>query len=109
MLRVGSTVTTEAWDIQYKNNGGWTHAWSTAPVQIIPRKLMGIEPREPGFGKIRIQPPPGNLTFADLRLPTIRGTVAASFKNPSPNGEFQLNVTPPGEHEGANRSSFARQ
>lgn len=94
MIRVGSTVTTEAWDIKYKKNSGWTHAWSTAPVQIIPRKLMGIEPLEPGFGKVRIQPRPGNLTHANVRLPTIRGPILAAFKRPTP-ASFELSVTLP--------------
>ena len=80
MIRVGSTVTTEAWDIKYKKNSGWTHAWSSAPAQILPRKLVGIEPLEPGFGKVRIQPRPGNLTHASARLPTIRGFIDAGFK-----------------------------
>lgn len=93
MLEVGSTVTTEAWDIKYKRNSGWTHAWSSAPAQILPRKLMGIEPLEPGFVKIRIQPRPGNLKHATTRLPTIRGTIQAEFKRSAES--FELTVTIP--------------
>jgi len=94
MIRVGSTVTTEAWDIKYKGNSGWTHAWSSAPAQILPRKLIGIEPLEPGFGKVLIHPRPGNLTYASTRLPTIRGFIDAGFKR-DPSGVFELNVTLP--------------
>ena len=94
MIRVGSTVTTEAWDIKYKGNSGWTHAWSSAPAQILPRKLLGIEPLEPGFGKIRICPRPGNLTYARARLPTIRGHVDAEFTRNGTNS-FELNVMLP--------------
>jgi len=94
MIRVGSTVTTEAWDVRYKKNSGWTHAWSSAPAQIIPRKLIGIEPLEPGFGKVRIHPRPGNLTHASARLPTIRGFIDAGFKRPTANS-FELHVTLP--------------
>lgn len=94
MIRVGSTVTTEAWDIKYKGNSGWTHAWSSAPAQILPRKLIGIEPLEPGFGKVRIHPRPGDLTYASTRLPTIRGFIDAGFKR-DPSGFFELNVTLP--------------
>ncbi len=94
MIRVGSTVTTEAWDIKYKKNSGWTHAWSSAPAQILPRKLIGIEPLEPGFGKVRIQPRPGNLSYASARLPTIRGFIDAGFKREA-SGNFELNVTLP--------------
>jgi hypothetical protein len=94
MIRVGSTVTTEAWDIKYKKNSGWTHAWSSAPAQILPRKLIGIEPLEPGFGRVRIQPRPGNLTYASTRLPTIRGFIDAGFKRDA-SASFELNVTLP--------------
>lgn len=94
MIRVGSTVTTEAWDIKYKKNSGWTHAWSSAPAQILPRKLIGIEPLEPGFGKVRIHPRPGNLTHASTRLPTIRGFIDAGFKRDAADS-FELHVTLP--------------
>ena len=52
MIKTGSTMTTEAWDVKYMPHFmGWSHAWSASPAHIIPRKLMGIEPGEPGFGK----------------------------------------------------------
>ena len=95
MIRVGSTVTTEAWDIKYKGNSGWTHAWSTAPVQIIPRKLMGIEPLEPGFGRVLIKPRPGNLEHAKALLPTIRGPIAVEFERGSTLDHFNLTVSIP--------------
>ena len=94
MLRVGSTVTTEAWDIKYKKNGGWTHAWSTAPVQIIPRRVLGIVAVEPGFGRVRIQPSPGDLTQAQMRLPTIRGPIAVAYRRLGP-AACELRVTLP--------------
>ena len=49
---VGTTITLEAWDNKYKPNQDWNHAWGAAPGNIIPRKLMGIEPLEPGFKKV---------------------------------------------------------
>jgi alpha-L-rhamnosidase len=75
MIRMGATMTTEAWDFKYKGNIGWSHAWSASPAHIIPRKLIGIKPVEPGFKKIRIKPQLGDLTAASLKLPTIRGNV----------------------------------
>ncbi len=79
MLRVGATMTTEAWDNKYKTNNGWSHAWSASPAHIIPRKIMGIEPEEPGFGKICIRPHPGVLTSAKAKVPTIRGDIDVDF------------------------------
>ena len=79
MIRSGSTMTMEAWDMKYKKNLTWNHAWGTAPANLIPRKLMGVEPLEPGFVRMRIRPQPGPLTFASLKLPTIRGTVLVAY------------------------------
>jgi hypothetical protein len=93
MIRVGSTVTTEAWDVKFKKNSGWTHAWSSAPAQILPRKLIGIEPLEPGFGKVLVHPRTGKLTHASTRLPTIRGFVDAAFRREA--DRFELDLTLP--------------
>jgi alpha-L-rhamnosidase len=94
MLRVGATMTTEAWDNKYKSNNGWSHAWSASPAHILPRKVMGIEPAEPGFGRITIRPRPGHLTSAQTKLPTIRGDVLAEFRH-VPGRRFELRVTIP--------------
>jgi len=72
---VGTTITLEAWDNKYKPNQDWNHAWGAAPANIIPRYLMGVQPIEPGFAKVRIMPRPANLQSAGLDLPTIRGTI----------------------------------
>ncbi len=80
MLRVGSTITTEAWDNRYKANNGWSHAWSASPAHIIPRKIMGVEPLSPGFEKIRIAPQPGDISEAKSKVPTIKGPVFVHFK-----------------------------
>jgi alpha-L-rhamnosidase len=80
MIRMGATMTTEAWDFKYKGNIGWSHAWNASPAHIIPRKLIGIEPVEPGFKKIRIKPQLGYLTAASLKLSTIRGNVLVDIE-----------------------------
>lgn len=94
MIRAGSTISMEAWDNQYKPNQDWNHAWGAAPANIIPRKLMGIEPLEPGFRKIRIKPQPASLVHAGIKYPTIRGDVHVSFEN-DPGKSFNLKVTIP--------------
>jgi len=94
MIRAGSTITMEAWDNKYKPNQDWNHAWGAAPANLIPRKLMGIEPLEPGFKKIRIKPQPAKLEHAEIKLPTIRGNVQVSFTN-NPDQSFRLEVSIP--------------
>ena len=95
---LGSTITLEAWDKKYKPNLDWNHAWGSAPGNIIPRKLMGIEPLEPGYRKIRIKPQPASLKRAEIKYTTIRGEVNLSFKN-KPGKLFVFNVDIPANME----------
>ncbi len=94
MIKVGATMTTEAWDNKYKSNNGWSHAWSSSPVHILPRKLMGIEPLSPGFETIMIKPKPASIENASVKLPSIRGTIKAAFSNQAT--LFYLTVQIPG-------------
>lgn len=95
MIRVGATMTTEAWDQKYMPDYySWNHAWSASPVHIISRRLMGIQPAEPGFGKIIIKPQPGDLKWVKIKLPTIRGDIEVSL-NQKPGSSFELNITIP--------------
>ncbi|MFT4094525.1 MAG: alpha-L-rhamnosidase C-terminal domain-containing protein [Niabella sp.] len=80
MLSTGSTMTTEAWDTEYKNNQDWNHAWGSAPANIIVRKLMGVTPLSPGFGTIAIKPRAGTLHRAQLKLATLSGRVGVAFE-----------------------------
>ena len=75
MLEVGSTMTTEAWDEYYKPNLTWNHAWGAAPANIIPRRMLGIQPLEPGFSKFKIEPQIDGLQQVSLQVPTIKGTI----------------------------------
>ena len=93
MIRSGSSMTTEAWDIYYKPNMTWNHAWGTAPANIITRKLMGIEPIEAGFKTFRIKPQPGNLRLAKIKMPTIRGFIECEWKKEAET--FHFNVVIP--------------
>jgi alpha-L-rhamnosidase len=80
MIKSGSTMTTEAWDAKYKKNLTWNHAWGAAPANLIPRKLMGVEPLEPGFARVRIRPQPAGLKEARLKMPTVRGTIRVEWR-----------------------------
>lgn len=80
MLRTGSTMTTEAWDLKLQPDLDWSHAWATAPVNILPRYVMGVRPLEPGFGKMRIRPQVGRLKAVQGLLPTVRGPVVVGVR-----------------------------
>ena len=94
MIASGSTMTLEAWDIKYKNNLDWNHAWGAAPANIIPRFLLGIRPLEAGFKKVLIQPQLGNLGFAKGKVPTPHGPIKIGVFN-NIDSACKINLTIP--------------
>jgi arylsulfatase A-like enzyme len=80
MIKVGSTISMEAWDMKYKPNSDWNHAWGAAPANIIPRGLWGIQPKTPGFGVVSIKPQMGSLKSSSIAVPTIKGQIKGEFK-----------------------------
>lgn len=107
MIRIGSTITLEAWDMKYKPNADWNHAWGAVPANIIPRYLWGIQPQSPGFGKVNIHPQMGDLQHSTIKMPTLRGTISGSYERISNRlrhytielpanmvGEFSLDFSP---------------
>jgi alpha-L-rhamnosidase len=94
MIRSGSTIALESWDIKYKPNTDWNHAWGAAPANIIPRFLWGIEPAKPGYSVAVIKPQLSSLTTSSVKVPTIRGTIEGSFS--SENGKDVFNIIIPG-------------
>jgi predicted amidohydrolase len=93
-IRIGATLTLEAWDNKYKPNLDWNQSAGSSPASIIPRKLMGIEPLEAGFRKIRIKPQPATLRHAEIKMPSVRGDIYVSFDN-QPGKEYALEVEIP--------------
>ena len=97
MIRVGSTISLEAWDNKYKPNQDWNHAWGAVPANAIPRHLMGITPLAPGFETVCIRPQTDSLRSAEMILPTIRGKIHMKIEN-NP-GNYQMNITIPANME----------
>ena len=94
MIRVGSTITLEAWDDSFKPNQDWNHAWGAVPGNIIPRYLLGVRPLEAGFSKVLIRPMPGPLELSKSKIPTIRGPIEVNIVN-VPDKPFELTVSIP--------------
>ncbi len=87
---LGATVVTEAWTPESKPNMSFAHAWASAPANVIPRRLMGILPLEPGYGKVLVRPQTGGLEWARLKLPTIRGTIEMAFRDGGEGMQIEL-------------------
>ncbi len=83
MLRVGATITMEAWDAKYKPNLDWNHAWGAAPANILPRFVLGVQPLSPGFATLAIRPQLGGLSHAEGLVPSVRGPIRVSVDAPA--------------------------
>ncbi len=79
MINLGSTITLEAWDMKYKVNADWNHAWGAVPANIIPRYLWGIQPQIPGYGIATIKPQMGSLQRSAIEVPTINGNIKGEY------------------------------
>ncbi|MEI6678346.1 MAG: alpha-L-rhamnosidase C-terminal domain-containing protein [Mariniphaga sp.] len=94
MIQSGSTITLEAWDIKYKSNLDWNHAWGSAPANMVARGLWGIIPLTPGFGTAQIKPQTGGLISSKIKVPTIRGSINCGFHTNNTT-QFDLLVSSP--------------
>ncbi len=92
MIKSGSTIALEAWDMKYKPNSDWNHAWGAAPANIIPRFIWGIEPSEPGYSKAVIKPQFGSLRNSSISVPTIKGNIEANYKLNDDIREFRITI-----------------
>ena len=92
MIASGSTISMEAWDMKYKPNSDWNHAWGAAPANIIPRHLWGIQPTLPGFEECTIKPQMSQLTSSKIKVPTIRGSIFGEYKKDENKGTFTIEI-----------------
>jgi alpha-L-rhamnosidase len=85
----------EGWGIGSDGFGGGTvnHAWSGGGLTILSQYVCGISPLEPGFGKIKILPQPGNIASASTAMESVKGTVRSGFQKRS--SGLLVNVTIP--------------
>ncbi|HEX9958214.1 MAG TPA: alpha-L-rhamnosidase C-terminal domain-containing protein, partial [Fibrella sp.] len=70
------------------------HAWSASPVYEFLSTVCGINPAEPGFRSVRIEPYLGTLPRVEGSLPHPAGTIAVRFEK-GPNNTLRGEVTLP--------------
>lgn len=93
MVKSGATITWEAWDMKYKPNQDWNHAWGAAPANLLPRYILGAEALAPGWQTARIRPQPSGLNFAKGKVPTPHGPILIEWEQ---GDAFTLSLnTPP--------------
>lgn len=107
MIRIGSTITLEAWDMKYKPNADWNHAWGAVPANIIPRNMWGIQPKTPGGSIVSIKPQLSILPKSSIKVPFLNGSLSATYERkskilqkytfdipPSVSAELELSFSP---------------
>ena len=78
MMAKGATVTMEFWDLTLEEPAripDMNHSWSTAPLNMISRWVMGVKPLKPGFEEISIRPNLGPLKCISGTVPTPKGPI----------------------------------
>ncbi|TDE88784.1 hydrolase [Occultella glacieicola] len=76
---LAATIVPEAWDPSLKPNMTYSHAWGSAPVNVIARWILGVRPEAPGAARLVIEPRPGPLGRMSGTVPTIRGPVTVDY------------------------------
>lgn len=92
MVNSGTTITWEAWDMKYKPNQDWNHAWGSAPTNLLPRYVLGAEPLSPAWKTVSIRPNTGTLTEASGKIPSPLGPLNVQWMK---NGPFRLKLALP--------------
>ena len=94
MLNSGTSITWEAWEMKYKPNQDWNHAWGAAPANLLPRYVLGVTPASPGWQTAAIRPCPSGLSFAHGTVPTPAGPIEVEWQH---GDAFRLSLKlPPG-------------
>ena len=92
MVESGTTITWEAWDMKYKPNQDWNHAWGAAPANLLPRFVLGVTPHTPGWSQATIRPHTAGLKSARGKIPTPRGPIVVDWNHES---NFRISVALP--------------
>ncbi|MFD4875056.1 alpha-L-rhamnosidase C-terminal domain-containing protein [Streptomyces sp. NPDC058420] len=71
------------------------HGWSTAPTSALSGYVLGAQPVTAGYATWSVEPHPGDLAWAEGRVPTPHGALAVSWAGESGIGQFGMQVTAP--------------
>jgi alpha-L-rhamnosidase len=104
-LKADATTYWELWNIPgedvhpipgyTKEMGAQTITYSSAPAPYTASHILGVEPLEPGFGRILIAPHPSGLDSFEGKAPTPYGDVHVRYQRHKPENQTELYVTVP--------------
>ena len=70
------------------------HGWASGPTAWLSEHVLGVEPVEPGFRKVRIEPHLGGLEWAEGTVATPQGLISIRHEK-QPGGEVKTTVKLP--------------
>ena len=89
-----ATIAPEAWCPEEQPNMSLSHPWGASPAALIARGMFGIRPTRPGFHKFEIRPQIGDLPYASIRIPTVKGTIGVSIGQNAEAYEAEVIIPP---------------
>ncbi len=70
------------------------HGWASGPTAWLSQHVLGVEPLEPGFARVRVVPNLGDLNWVEGKYPTPKGPLIIHHKRLE-DGEIQSTVEVP--------------
>lgn len=70
------------------------HGWSAAPTYFLSAYVLGVRPLTPGYGKVLVAPQPGDIEWAQGRVPTPHGIATVYWKNTPKQFDLKLTLPP---------------
>ena len=97
MLRQDASNAMEAWHPRQFKKMRWSHPRSVGPLNIITKHVMGLNPLEPGWTKVRFKPNMGaNMGECNLSIRIPRGRIEVVYH---PSHGYRISAPPGIEFE----------
>ena len=98
MLEFGATTTWEKCDLTVGDHpneteaaGSRCHGWSAGPAYLLPAHVLGVQPAQPGFASVVIEPNLCDLQWAQGVVPTPKGLIRLRWESaPALHGSVTL-------------------
>jgi alpha-L-rhamnosidase len=81
-------------------NASLAHGWATGPVSSLTGYLVGARPLTAGYKTWIIAPQPGNVEWAQGRIPTPAGALVSRWRRGQGSSSFTLTVAAPAATSG---------
>jgi len=72
------------------------HGWASGPTAWLSQQVLGVQPLEPGFKKVRVAPRLGRLQWAEGAYPTPLGVIKVRHEKQPDNSVKSAIDAPPG-------------